>query len=223
MVLENGKEREIERQDIKNRTPMPSELEDEIIERLKSLLPNVHGVIIADQMQERNCGVITDRVREELAALGAQCPDKIIYADSRMRIGEFRNVIIKPNRHEAIKAVHPDYEGTISRALAEQCGRQLVERTGRPVFLTMSEDGILVLSKDGCEHVPIVPVTGEIDIVGAGDSVTAGMVSSLCAGATLREAALMGNLVASITIQQIGTTGTASPEQVVARFEGRAW
>lgn len=221
MVLENGKEREIERLDIKNRTPIPSELEDEIIERLQSLLPNVNGVIVADQVQERNCGVITDRVREELAALGSQYPDKIIYADSRVRIGEFRHVIIKPNRHEAVKAVRPDYEGAISRELAEQCGRQLFERTGKPVFLTMSEDGILVVSLDGCEHVPIVPVSGEIDIVGAGDSVTAGIVSSLCAGATLREAALIGNLVASITIQQIGTTGTASPEQVVARFEER--
>ncbi len=218
MVLENDKEREIERQDIKNRVPMPSEMEDEIIERLKSLLPNVHGVIVADQVQERNCGVITDRVREGLAALGAQYPDKIIYADSRVRIGEFRNVIIKPNRHEAVKAVYPAYAGDISRELAEQCGRQLAERTGKPVFLTMSEDGILVVSQDGCEHVPAVPVTGEIDIVGAGDSVTAGIVASLCAGATLREAALIGNLVASITIQQIGTTGTASPEQVIERL-----
>ncbi|MCS6860259.1 MAG: PfkB family carbohydrate kinase [Abditibacteriales bacterium] len=222
MVLENGKEREMERQDIKNRTPLPATLEKEIIERLRSLLPHVHGVIVADQVPERNCGVITDRVREELAALGAQHPDTIIFADSRVRIGEFRSVIIKPNRHEAVRAIDPEFEGEVSLELAAECGRQLQARTGQPVFLTMSEEGILVVSQDGCEHVPSVPVTGEIDIVGAGDSVTAGIVSSLCVGASLREAALIGNLVASITIQQIGTTGTASPEQVMARFEERA-
>jgi hypothetical protein len=32
------------------------------------------------------------------------------------------------------------------------------------------------------------------------------------------EAATVGNLVASITVQQLGTTGTATPEQVRARW-----
>jgi sugar/nucleoside kinase (ribokinase family) len=67
-------------------------------------------------------------------------------------------------------------------------------------------------------HVPGYAVAGPIDIVGAGDSTTAGIVCGLCAGATPVEAAALGNLVASITIQQIGTTGTASPEQVIARW-----
>jgi hypothetical protein len=33
------------------------------------------------------------------------------------------------------------------------------------------------------------------------------------------EAAAFGNLIASITIQQIGTTGTASPDQVRQRWK----
>jgi bifunctional ADP-heptose synthase (sugar kinase/adenylyltransferase) len=63
-----------------------------------------------------------------------------------------------------------------------------------------------------------VLVSGPIDIVGAGDSTMAGIVTSLCAGAAPGEAALVGNLVASITIQQIGTTGTASRQQALERF-----
>jgi len=55
----------------------------------------------------------------------------------------------------------------------------------------------------GSEYIPAVPVSGPIDWVGAGDSVMAGMVPALCAGASLREAAIIGNLVASITIQLI--------------------
>jgi hypothetical protein len=38
-----------------------------------------------------------------------------------------------------------------------------------------------------------VPVEGEIDIVGAGDSVMAGVVSALASGAEPEEAALVGN------------------------------
>jgi sugar/nucleoside kinase (ribokinase family) len=68
-------------------------------------------------------------------------------------------------------------------------------------------------------HVPGYPVSGPVDIVGAGDSATAGIVSALLAGASAIEAAAMGNLVASITVQQLGVTGTASPEQVLARWK----
>ena len=40
----------------------------------------------------------------------------------------------------------------------------------------------------------------------------------MVAGATHEHAAAFGNLVASITIQQIGVTGTASPEKVRERW-----
>jgi len=49
-------------------------------------------------------------------------------------------------------------------------------------------------------------------------SSNAGIACALAAGATCEEAAAFGNLVASITIQQIGTTGTATPEQVRQRW-----
>jgi len=67
-------------------------------------------------------------------------------------------------------------------------------------------------------EVPAYSVTGPIDPVGAGDSTSAGIACALAAGASLEEAAAFGNLVASITVQQIGTTGTATPEQVRQRW-----
>ena len=86
------------------------------------------------------------------------------------------------------------------------------------LFVTIGAEGILVFTREGMGHVPGIPVAGPIDIVGAGDSVMAGIVSALCAGAAPGEAALVGNLVASITVQHIGTTGTASRQQVFERF-----
>jgi sugar/nucleoside kinase (ribokinase family) len=67
--------------------------------------------------------------------------------------------------------------------------------------------------------IPGVKVTGPIDPTGAGDSATAGAVLTLASVGTPAEAALVGNLVASITVQQLGTTGTASPQQVLDRLE----
>jgi len=68
-------------------------------------------------------------------------------------------------------------------------------------------------------HVPGVKVPGPIDPTGAGDSATAGAVISLASGASLAEAALVGNLVASITVQQLATTGTAKPDELPPRLE----
>ena len=214
----DGREHEINRLDIKNRTPLPSTVEEQIVERLRSYVPQMEGVIVADQVQERNCGLITDRVREEIARLAQQHSHIIFAADSRTRIGLFREVLIKPNEREATLALHPDHAGEIDLAMAWESGRELFRRNRKPVFVTVGEMGILLFTEGGEERVPAAPVTGEIDIVGAGDSVMAGIVASLCSGANPREAALVGNLVASITIQQIGTTGTASRQQVFERF-----
>ena len=216
---QDGRIHEIERMDIKNRTALTFEIEEQVIDRLRGWIDRVDGVIVADQVPERNCGVITDRVRAVLAELGLARPNVVLAVDSRVRIGEYENLILKPNASEATRAVCPDWgEDEIDRATAEQCGLALAQRAGRPVFLTVGGDGILVCDRGQVQHVPGVRVSGLIDIVGAGDSTMAGIASALCCGATLAEAATLGNLVASITIQQIGTTGTATRNQVLERF-----
>jgi rfaE bifunctional protein kinase chain/domain len=217
----DGRIHELSRLDIKNRTPLPADLEEALITRLQRLVPTVQGVIIADQVQERNCGVITDRVRQTLSELAAQYPHIVMVADSRMRIGEYRQIMLKPNEHEAVgwsssaRALTPDRTGDITLSEAEAAGCILQQRAGRPVFVTVGERGTLVCADGRCERIPAVPVTGEIDIVGAGDSTMSGIVAGLCCGASLSEAALLGNLVASVTIKCLGTTGTASQAEVV--------
>ena len=66
--------------------------------------------------------------------------------------------------------------------------------------------------------IPAYPVTGPVDVCGAGDSCSAGIACAVAAGAAFEPAAAFGNLVASVTVQQIGTTGTATPAQVRARW-----
>jgi len=223
MVRESdGWEHEIQRLDIKNRSPLPADVEDLVIGHLWALVPQVNGVIVADQVKEANCGVITDRVRAEIGELALRYPEVVFAADSRARIGLFQHVIVKPNAREATLAVRPDWaeenSHEVKLELARESGAALFRRNRKPVFLTVGAQGILLFTEAGCDHIPAVPVSGEIDIVGAGDSVMAGIVSALCSGAEPGEAALLGNLVASITIQQIGTTGTATPAQVQERF-----
>lgn len=218
----DGQVYELNRVDIKNRSPLSDSLQKQVTERLHALAPIVDGIIVADQVPEANCGVITDRVRATLSELAPSRTvhhrNLVIAADSRERIGLFRDIILKPNAREALLAVGKQPQEELERTEVESAGATLLRRTGRPVFVTIGAEGILVFAGKGVQHVPGVPVTGPIDIVGAGDSVMAGIVAALCAGAEPEEAALVGNLVASITVQQIGTTGTASRRQVLGRF-----
>ena len=214
-----GSEHEIERLDIKNRKPLAASIEGQLIERLKDLVQDCDGVIIVDHVPERNCGVITDRVRDELASLALRYPEKFFLADSRKHMALFTKVIVKCNLSEALGATGlADHAGPqVDLALA--ASEILTQRTQRPVLITLGSKGIAVNEAGAAKLLPAVPVEGPIDIVGAGDSTIAGVTAALCAGASLAEAAVVGNLVASITIQQIGTTGTATREQVSERFE----
>jgi bifunctional ADP-heptose synthase (sugar kinase/adenylyltransferase) len=215
---------ELNRLDIKNRTPTPSGLEEMVLDFLAEAWPQLDALIVLDQVSEEDCGVVTRHVREQLAEFGAQWPDKFVLADSRERIGLFRNVSVKPNRSECENATRrcslaPDTDPETAAVL-------LSIDTQRLVFCTLGYEGIRVASseltgtelKRKTQLVPAYPVTGPIDIVGAGDSCSAGITCGMVAGLTPEQAAAFGNLVASITIQQIGTTGTASPDQVRERW-----
>ena len=230
-----GVEVEGPRFDIENHSPMDAGLEKQVIRNLRECVPLVEGVIIGDQMPHDNLGVITDKVREEIIRLAGEYPEKIFFADSRKRIGLYRDIIIKPNRFEAKQAVEPGWDGKeVTIEEAQRCGEKLCKRMGKPVYVTIGAKGILVItvcsSAIDCashttamncpttNHVPGIPLTGELDPVGAGDSVSAGIVSTLCSGGSHREAAEVGNFVASITVTKIGTTGTASHDEMIQQL-----
>ncbi len=203
--------RELNRLDIKNRTPLPGGIEQAILARLSDLMPRVQGVIVVDQVQEPNCGIITDRVRAAIALQARECFATVFVAESRERIGLFQGMIAQANMREAQRAT--------GQPTLEACGLELQRRNRRAALITAGVEGIYVFDETGCTHAPAVRVDGPIDTVGAGDSVCAGFTAALCAGATMREAAEIGNLVASVTIQQIGVTGTATREQVLSAWE----
>lgn len=213
----DGSLRELNRLDARNRQPTSEELQDAIVAALRVVAREVQALIIADQEDVPDRGVITPRVVYELGRLAEEHPGLIILADSRGDIARFAKVMIKPNAREACRAAGVACGDPPTLAQAAAAGERLYLRNQRPVFVTVGAEGIVLFDEDGATHLPAVPVQGPIDIVGAGDSTTAGIVASLCAGATRVEAGLVGNLVASITIQQLGTTGTATPTQVMQR------
>src|SRR5262249_20920461 len=65
MLHEPGRPpRELNRLDIKNRTPLPRGAEDDILRRAADAWAGLDAVIVLDQVSEPECGVITSRVRK---------------------------------------------------------------------------------------------------------------------------------------------------------------
>jgi bifunctional ADP-heptose synthase (sugar kinase/adenylyltransferase) len=209
---------EHERYDTKNRQPLPADVQDAVLDQLARLLPDLDAVVVLDQVEEAECGIVTERVRAAVGRLAEAHPKPVFWADSRCRIGSFRHFLVKVNAGEAVREVFGRAADAEDDALVRQAVAELEGRTGRPVFVTAGSRGIWV-GGAAPTLVPAVRVEGPTDPTGAGDSATAGAVLALCAGATLPEAALVANLVASITIEQLATTGTATPSQLGPRLE----
>jgi bifunctional ADP-heptose synthase (sugar kinase/adenylyltransferase) len=91
----------------------------------------------------------------------------------------------------------------------------LAQAQGRSVFVTLAAHGMVGATANGAvEHVAALPVRGPIDIVGAGDAVSANLTAALMAGASLREALELASAAASVVIHKLGTTGTATVAEI---------
>ena len=197
--------RELSRLDIKNWSPTPASLSERIAVHVLALADEVDAIVVMDQVGIDDTGVVTKTVLEALEEVAARLPNLPIVADSRRGLGRYPPVIFKMNAAELAKLTSTSPEATVVAATA------LAQENGKPVIVTRAERGLLGALPDGPTfRIPAWPVHGEIDVVGAGDSVTANVAAALAAGATLEEALKIANAAASIVLHQLGTTGTAT-------------
>lgn len=214
LVLETGQPpRELNRLDSKNWSPTPGEVEDRLRASIRQLAEQVDAIIVMDQVDFADTGVVTRRVLETLGEVGRANPAKLVIADSRRGLRDFPPVTFKMNGAELVSLTGTGELKELD-AVKRQAGA-LAERNRQSVFVTLAERGIVGAAPEGTvEHAPSLPLRGEIDIVGAGDAVTANLTCALAAGAHLREAMELAMAAASVVIHQLGTTGTASVVQI---------
>jgi len=188
------------------------ELEDSLLVNLEKALTCTSGVVVTDQFLESNCAAVTDRTRNKLAELAGLYPDKFFYADSRGHAGSYRDVIVKCNQFELPGA--GGNEEDIDESVIMKRGKELLKSNNKAVVVTVGEKGAYVFEHGEPIHIPAINVDGPLDIVGAGDATNAGVILGLVLGLTLPEAVLLGGCISSITIKQIGVTGTATVDQI---------
>lgn len=220
LVMEFGQPpRELSRLDSKNWAPTPPSIQQEIINSLRRVFDHASAVIVMDQVDVAETGVVTRDVLSELSHLSLGRPDIWVLADSRRGLKGYADIGLKMNESELRNLAGDPIESLDD---VRFFAARLANAQRHPVFVTLAERGIVgAAPKSVAEHVPAYPVQGEIDIVGAGDAVTANLTVALAAGATMCEALQIAMAAASVVIHQLGTTGTASVAQIRARMFGQ--
>jgi rfaE bifunctional protein kinase chain/domain len=214
LLVEPGKTpRELNRLDSKNWSTTPGSVESQLVAGLERAAPQIDALIVMDQVDVAETGVVTARVLEAVARIAKQRSDLLIMADSRRGLRGYPPVGFKMNRAELAALTGRDAAMKLPEIQTTASG--LARSNARPVFVTLSEQGIIGAdAKGNVQHATPLPVRGEIDIVGAGDAVTANLSAALAGGASIREAIDLANAAASVVIHQLGTTGTASVAQL---------
>jgi rfaE bifunctional protein kinase chain/domain len=216
LVMEPGQPpRELNRLDSKNWTPTPAEVSERLAASVEKLCGMVDAMILMDQVDLEETGVVTKPVLARIAELECNGREIPVLADSRRGLHGFPSLIFKMNAAELSALTGMPAHSSIDEI--SRAAEQLAKQNDRTVFVTMAERGLIGALRDGrSEHVTALPLRGTIDVVGAGDSVTANLATALAAEAELREALSIAALASSIVIHQLGTSGSASVAQMSA-------
>jgi len=215
---------ELNRIDIINRTPNPQALNLALNENLNKAILHHDGVLALEQVKNDGYGTLSSSLRDKLSELARRYPGKVIIVDSRPFSYVYKGLSLKMNLSEAMYALKnfdkafDDIDEMDKFRASEKCSQILWEINQKPIFITLGADGICGNSEGKFFHFPGYHTTGPIDIVGAGDAVLAAIGLAQCSGADPQEAAYIGNLIGSIIVQQIGTTGTVTQEQLRQRY-----
>ena len=222
LLVKAGKPpQELSRLDRKNWSPTPAAVQTRIIESLQAVAKDLDALIVMDQVDAAGTGVITPAVLAAVQKIAGKHRTLPILADSRRGLRGFPPVIFKMNGAELLAFAGGDK--SLQPAMAGRRAAELARANQQMVFVTLADKGMIGADPKGrTTHLPAWPVHGPIDIVGAGDAVTANLAAALAAGGEMEEALAFANAAASIVIHQLGTTGTAGVAEINQRLLGQS-
>ncbi len=208
----NIPEQEVIRMD----TPAPvfieGAVEEQIIANIRARAASVDAIVVVDQVSS----VVTENVLNAVVSIAKE-HGLLTVGDSRNRAGMLKGFdVVVPNDREA--GIGTGVEVKDEASLYDAAGKLL--KICRNALVTRGPEGITVFKEDGTTfNAPITINPSEvIDVTGAGDTVTATVAVTLCAGGTLEDAAILGNAAAGVAVKQPGVVTVPKEELEEALF-----
>jgi D-beta-D-heptose 7-phosphate kinase/D-beta-D-heptose 1-phosphate adenosyltransferase len=177
----------------------------------KSLI-DADAVLLSDYGK----GVLSRDLPQQLIA-SAKAAKRFLAVDPRgSDWSHYRGAdLVTPNRRELAMVVGqtlPDRD-----AIAVAARRLLDAHNFGAVLVTLSEQGMLLVTAHQTAHLPAL-AREVADVTGAGDAVIATVAAAVAAGASLHEAAALGNIAAGIVVGKLGTA-VAEPGEIAVASE----
>lgn len=153
---------------------------------------------------------------ERINQVIAKYPKTLFLVDARHQADLYRGAVLKLNVAEAARFLQEPIDGFIATDRVMSLARRIAQQTGKPIFLTRGERGILVADENTVHEIPGIQVLEKTDAVGAGDTVVASLAAALGSGQDPSTAAKLANLAASITVRKLRATGTATQAELLS-------
>lgn len=203
--------------DFQNFSALTASEEQQIISALEKMSGEVDIIAVADQLP---FGIITENIRKKLKLISESGIPVVV--DSRDRIGLFSGVIVKPNETEACRIIDPKINPlNISEELIHKAAREIHSRNKLPLIITMGSRGALWIENNIINNIPTIAEEPPIDICGAGDTFLSAFICTYAAGASGTEATAIANIASGVIVKKIGTTGTATREEIITKYRRR--
>lgn len=202
---------EANRIDFGNRNALSDPLFSQLLNGLNQLLPQLDVLIINQQFRRP---LLTPSRIDPLNTLIQQHPSVGYIADLRDSGSLMRGVTLKVNTAELARFLNLALPETPSLDWCIEHGTTLARQIDGPVVVTRGEAGMLYVGTDAVWSVEGLTLPGPLDTVGAGDTVVATLAATLSAGADPLQSLSVANLAAAVTVQKLGQTGTATPNEI---------
>jgi D-beta-D-heptose 7-phosphate kinase/D-beta-D-heptose 1-phosphate adenosyltransferase len=193
---------QVVRVDREPKGPPSGKTHDALLRKVLAALDGVDGVVFSDYRK----GVLSaELVREVTGA--ARRKGIFVAVDPKQIDFSFYGgcSVITPNKGEAQAALGGRELG--DDLAVREGGRDLLRKCrAKAVLITRGDEGMTLVERGrpACFHVPAL-ARQVFDVTGAGDTVIGTLAACLAAGASMREAAVLANVAASVVVGEVGT------------------
>lgn len=212
----NRQRQELNRVDFGTKNVLTDRLFASLMAGLEQCLSNLDVLIINQQFPNP---LLTASRITVLNALMARFPRVRVVADMRNVGMHIRGATLKVNTAELAHflGIDPSRKPDLDWCMAK--GVDFRETANVPLLITRGQAGILYMDEVETEFIHGLSLQGELDTVGAGDTVVATWAVCMGAGATPKQGLEMANLAAGVTVQKLGQTGTASLAEMLTLYD----